>query len=162
MKTALNMKKASKRTTSNRKTTPNMKTTSYRQYHIKSAKSKIPNQNYETKPTKLNLPNETYENKQENQTKPRLSTSKVVPNSSYLLNLNLSHWVTFAYEDEIQSTAHKHVRDEKKKKIVEFFTKRLTRRPLVEKKRKMIYSPWNKFCMIWVLWHLSDGLSREL
>ena len=45
-----------------------------------------------------------------------------------------------------------------KKKLVEFSTKRGKK----IKKRKMIYSPWNKFCMIWVLWHLSDGLSREL
>ena len=22
--------------------------------------------------------------------------------------------------------------------------------------------PWSEFCMIWVLWHLSDGFSREL
>ena len=69
------MKKASKRTTSNWKTTTNMKTTSYRQYHIKSAISKIPNQNYKTKPTKLNLPNQTYETNLENQTyqtKPKL------------------------------------------------------------------------------------------
>ena len=30
------------------------------------------------------------------------------------------------------------------------------------KKTKMIYASWNEFCMIWVLWHLSDGFSREL
>ena len=26
----------------------------------------------------------------------------------------------------------------------------------------MIYSPWNKFCKIWVIWHLSDVCFREL
>ena len=45
----------------------------------------------------------------------------------------------------------------KREKIVEFSTN-----PLVKKKRKMIYMPWKKFCMILVLWHLSDGLSTEL
>ena len=42
-----------------------------------------------------------------------------------------------------------------KRKLVEFSTKRQIPPPLVEKKwkRKMIFAPWDEFCMIWVLWH---------
>ena len=45
-------------------------------------------------------------------------------------------------------------RVQKKKKIVEFSTKRLTPPPFRGRKilkQKIIYAPWNKFCMIWVL-----------
>ena len=46
----------------------------------------------------------------------------------------------------------------KKRKIVEFPSERLSGK----KNWKMIYSPWNECCMIWALWHLSDGFSTGL
>ena len=31
-----------------------------------------------------------------------------------------------------------------------------------ERLKNMIYVPWNEFCIIWVIWHFSDGFNRAL
>ena len=54
----------------------------------------------------------------------------------------------------------------KKKKILENSNKALTPPPpywKIKKKRKMIYAPWNEFCMIWVIfWMPTDQVMAFL